>query len=170
MAIRWGWEGYPGAVSKGMAAVTSSLKCAHFTPNGSFLVKGQNGPQRHALSQIVVYITKLWFRTGYVRKNIPYKVQKLQRIFRRPSRTPVYQPIGQTRIILRGVAPPWRCVTWRIGSIGLSVVDTLLPWDLIRARIAPSVVLLMLVINVLTYREPLDKRETWAESLPLGLL
>lgn len=52
----------------------------------------------------------------------------------------------------------------------LSVVDTLLPWDPIRARIAPSVVLLMLVINVLTYREPLYKLETWSESLPLGLL
>ena len=38
---------------------------------------------------------------------------------------------------------------------GLSVVDTLLPWNPARSRIAPSVSLLTLVINVLTHRNPL---------------
>ena len=52
----------------------------------------------------------------------------------------------------------------------LSVVDTLLPWDPIRSKIAPSVLVLMLVINVLTHRNPLYGVETWAATLPLGLL
>ncbi len=74
---------------------------------------------------------------------------------------PDYSPRSGTALAVRYLADR---INW------LSVVDTLLPWDPIRARIAPSVVLLMLVINVLTYREPLYKLETWAESLPLGLL
>ena len=53
---------------------------------------------------------------------------------------------------------------------GTAVADTLMPWDPCRARIAPSAVLLMLVINVLTYRTPLYKLEEWAASLPLVLL
>lgn len=52
----------------------------------------------------------------------------------------------------------------------LAVVDQLLPWDPVRARIAPSVVLLMLVINVLTQQNPLYHVELWAESLPLPIL
>ncbi len=50
----------------------------------------------------------------------------------------------------------------------LSVVDTLIPWD--RARAASSVLVLMLIINVLTHRNPLDGVETWEATLPLGLL
>ena len=53
---------------------------------------------------------------------------------------------------------------------GLSVVDTLLPWDPARSRIAPSVLLLTLVINVLTHRNPLYGVEYWAKTLPLSLL
>lgn len=52
----------------------------------------------------------------------------------------------------------------------LAVVDQVLPWDPARARIAPSVVLLMLVINVLTQQNPLYHGELWAESLPLPIL
>lgn len=52
----------------------------------------------------------------------------------------------------------------------LSVVERLLPWDPARARIAPSVILLMLVMNVLTQHHPLYQVELWAESLPLPVL
>ncbi len=52
----------------------------------------------------------------------------------------------------------------------LSVVDAIIPWDRARSRIAPSVLLLMLVINVLSHRNPLYTVETWAETLPLALL
>ncbi len=51
----------------------------------------------------------------------------------------------------------------------LSVVDTLFPWDRARSRIAQSVLLLMLVINVLTHRNPLYGVESWAATLPLPL-
>lgn len=52
----------------------------------------------------------------------------------------------------------------------LSVVDGIIPWDQARSRIAPSVLLLMLVINVLSQRNPLYTVEAWAETLPLALL
>lgn len=52
----------------------------------------------------------------------------------------------------------------------LAVVDDILPWDPARARIAPSIVLLMLVMNVLTQHNPLYQVEYWAESLPLPIL
>ncbi len=52
----------------------------------------------------------------------------------------------------------------------LAVVDRILPWDPARARIAPSVILLMLVMNVLTQHNPLYQVELWAESLPLPIL
>ncbi len=53
---------------------------------------------------------------------------------------------------------------------GWSVVDTLLPWDPARSRIAPSILLLMLVINVLCHRNPLYRVENWAATMPLPLL
>lgn len=37
----------------------------------------------------------------------------------------------------------------------LAVVDAIIPWDPARPRITPSVLLLMLVINVLSHRNPL---------------
>ena len=52
----------------------------------------------------------------------------------------------------------------------LAVVDTIIPWDPARARIAPSVLLLMLVMNVLSHRNPLYRVEQWAQTLPLALL
>lgn len=52
----------------------------------------------------------------------------------------------------------------------LAVVDRILPWDPARARIAPSVILLMLVMNVLTQHNPLYQVELWVESLPLPIL
>lgn len=52
----------------------------------------------------------------------------------------------------------------------LAVVDHMLPWDPARARIAPSIVLLMLVMNVLTQHNSLYQVELWAESLPLPIL
>ena len=55
-------------------------------------------------------------------------------------------------------------VNWR------AVVDQLLPWDPVRARIAPSIVLLTLIMNVLTPQNPLYPVELWAESLPLPIL
>lgn len=52
----------------------------------------------------------------------------------------------------------------------MAVVDGILPWDPARARIAPSILLLMLVMNVLTQHNPLYQVELWAESLPLPVL
>lgn len=52
----------------------------------------------------------------------------------------------------------------------LAVVDEILPWDPARARIAPSLVLLMFVMNGLTQHNPLYQVECWAESLPLPIL
>jgi len=52
----------------------------------------------------------------------------------------------------------------------LSVVDTLLPWDQARSRIAPSILLLMLGVNVLCHRNPLYRVENWAATMPLPLL
>lgn len=53
---------------------------------------------------------------------------------------------------------------------GLAVVDGLLPWDRARSRIAPSVLLLTLIINVLTQRNPLYRVQDWVKTLPLELL
>ncbi len=52
----------------------------------------------------------------------------------------------------------------------LAVVDQLLPWDPVRARIAPSIVLLTLIMNVLTPQNPLYPVGLWAESVPLPIL
>lgn len=52
----------------------------------------------------------------------------------------------------------------------LAVVDGLMPWDRARAKIAPSVVLLTLVMNVLTQRNPFYRVEDWVATLPLPLL
>lgn len=51
-----------------------------------------------------------------------------------------------------------------------AVVDGLLPWDPQRAKIAPSVVLLTLIMNVLTQRNPLYRVEDWVATLPLPIL
>ena len=77
------------------------------------------------------------------------------------TKNPDYYPRSGTAVAVR---------YWADRLNWLAVVDTLMPWDPCRARIAPSAVLLMLVINVLTYRQPLYKLEEWAASLPLGLL
>ena len=62
-------------------------------------------------------------------------------------------------------------VRWLADRVNwLAVVDDGLPWDRDRARIAPSVILLMLVINVLTQRNPLYQVEAWVQTLPLALL
>ena len=74
---------------------------------------------------------------------------------------PNYFPHSGTALAVRLLADR---VNW------LSVVDTILPWDQDRSRIAPSVLLLMLVINVLTHRNPLYAVETWVATLPLELL
>ena len=67
-----------------------------------------------------------------------------------------------------GIALATRVLADRVNW--LAVVDQLLPWDPARARIAPSVVLLMLVMNVLTQHNPLYQVELWADSLPLSIL
>ncbi len=77
------------------------------------------------------------------------------------TKDPDYFPHSGTALAVRLLADR---VNW------LSVVDTLLPWDRARSRIAPSVLLLMLVINVLTHRNPLYGVESWAATLPLPLL
>ena len=62
-------------------------------------------------------------------------------------------------------------VRWLADRVNwLAVVDDSVPWDRDRARIAPSVILLMLVINVLIQRNPLYQVEAWAQTLPLALL
>lgn len=53
----------------------------------------------------------------------------------------------------------------RLNSWG--AVDGILPWD--PAQIAPRVLRLILIINVLTQRDPLHAVETWAAELPLSL-
>lgn len=50
------------------------------------------------------------------------------------------------------------------------MVDGLLPWDAERAKLAPSTVLLTLVMNVLTQRNPLYRVEDWVATLPLPML
>ena len=77
------------------------------------------------------------------------------------TKDPNYFPHTGTALAVRLLADR---VNW------LSVVDTLLPWDPARSRIAPSVLLLTLVINVLTHRNPLYGVEYWAKTLPLSLL
>jgi len=77
------------------------------------------------------------------------------------TKDPNYFPHTGTALAVRLLADR---VNW------LSVVDTLLPWDRARSRIAPSILLLTLVINVLTHRNPLYGVEYWAETLPLSLL
>ncbi len=77
------------------------------------------------------------------------------------TKDPDYFPHSGTALAVRLLADR---VNW------LSVVDTLFPWDRARSRIAPSVLLLMLVINVLTHRNPLYGVESWAATLPLPLL
>ena len=52
----------------------------------------------------------------------------------------------------------------------MAVVDDILPWDPARARIAPSTLLLMLIMNLLTHHNPLYQVELWAESLPLPIV
>jgi transposase len=74
---------------------------------------------------------------------------------------PTYFPQSGTAFAVRLLADR---VNW------LSVVDTIIPWDRARARISPSVLALMLVINVLSHRNPLYAVERWAETLPLALL
>jgi len=61
-----------------------------------------------------------------------------------------------------------RCLADRVN--GRSVMDTWLPWDQARSRIAPNILLLMLVINVLWHRNPLYRVENWAATMPLPLL
>ena len=62
-------------------------------------------------------------------------------------------------------------VRWLADQVNwLAVVDGLLPWDRARAKIAPSVVLLTLVMNVLTQRNPLYRVEDWVATLPLPIL
>ena len=53
---------------------------------------------------------------------------------------------------------------------GLTMVDSLLPWDSARSRISPGMILLMLVINVLTPHNPWYPVEYRAQSLPWALL
>lgn len=67
-------------------------------------------------------------------------------------------------------SPQWDRLSGPVTRDWLSVADTILPWDQDRSRIAPSVLLLMLVINVLTHRNPLYAVETWVATLPLDLL
>ena len=67
-----------------------------------------------------------------------------------------------------GIALATRVLADRVNW--LAVVDQLLPWDPARARMAPGVVLLMLVMNVLTQHNPLYQVELWADSLPLPIL
>ncbi len=52
----------------------------------------------------------------------------------------------------------------------LAVVDTIIPWDRARARLAPSVLLLILVMNVLSRRNPLYRVEESVQTVPLALL
>ncbi len=62
-------------------------------------------------------------------------------------------------------------VRWLADRVNwLAVVDGLLPWDAQRAKIAPSTVLLTLVMNVLTQRNPLYRVEDWVATLPLPML
>jgi len=77
------------------------------------------------------------------------------------SKDPDHFPHSGTALVVRLLAD-W--VNW------LAVVDALLPWDAARSKISPSVVLLTLVMNVLTQRNPLYSVETWAATLPLALL
>ncbi len=74
---------------------------------------------------------------------------------------PTYFPQSGTAFAVRLLADR---VNW------LSVVDTIIPWDRARARISPSVLVLMLVINVLSHRNPLYAVERWAATMPLTLL
>ena len=67
-----------------------------------------------------------------------------------------------------GIALAMRVLADRVNWC--AVVDGILPWDSARARIAPSVVLLTLLMNVLTQHNPLYHVELWAESLPLPIL
>ena len=86
-----------------------------------------------------------------------------------PSSTSVVDLSGDPNIFPNtGIALATRTLADHVNW--LAVVDQLLPWDSARARIAPSVVLLMLVINVLTQHNPLYHVELWAESLPLPIL
>ena len=86
-----------------------------------------------------------------------------------PSSTSVVDLSGDPNIFPNtGIALATRTLADHVNW--LAVVDQLLPWDSARARIAPSVVLLMLVINVLTQHNPLYHVELWAESLPLSIL
>lgn len=52
---------------------------------------------------------------------------------------------------------------------GGPVVDGLLPWDRDRTHVAPSVLLLTLLMNVLSQRTPLYHVEGWVRGLPLDL-
>jgi len=62
-------------------------------------------------------------------------------------------------------------VRWLADRVNwIAVVDGLLPWDAQRAKIAPSTVLLTLVMNVLTQRNPLYRVEDWVATLPLPML
>jgi hypothetical protein len=70
-------------------------------------------------------------------------------------------PATGLSLVIRGLADR---VNW------LAVVDGLLPWDAQRAKIAPSVVLLTLIMNVLTQRNPLYRVEDWVATLPLPIL
>lgn len=95
-------------------------------------------------------------------------MSNLLRMRKHPLETPIPDHKDPHQFPHSGTAVAVRVLADRVNW--LSVVDGIIPWDSARARIAPSVLLLMLVSNVLSRRNPLYTVEAWAQTMPLALL